>query len=97
MMKIKLFISTLLSAVGLLLFTLPASAHDGVGGDELAAADSMLILAVAFVVMTAIGIYMSWRNGEFRHPEAAKRSMLEMALADEDGDDLDKYALTEAR
>ncbi len=95
-MKHKLALSSIIALVLTLALAFPALAHDGVGGDELAASDSMLIVAVLFVLMTGIGILMSWNNGEFKNPEAIKRMMLEMALTDDDGDDLDKYALTEA-
>lgn len=95
-MKRKLSIA-LLSVVALVLvFTVPAFAHEGVGGDELASADSMLIIAMIFVLMTGLGVMWSWANGELKNPEAIKNQMLLDALLDEDGDELDKYALTEA-
>lgn len=95
-MKRKLVISTILGLLLTILMGVPALAHEGVGGDEYAAADSMLVVAVLFILMTGIGVMLSWYNGEFRNPEQIKRRMLEIALLDEDGDDLDKYALTEA-
>jgi nitrogen fixation-related uncharacterized protein len=79
----------------MLAFASPAFAHDGVGGDELAAADSMLIVAGVFVVMAGLGILWSIRNGEFRNPEGIKFNMLKTALFDEDGNDLDKYITIE--
>ena len=94
-MKRKMTISVLLVMVLLLLLSVPAFAHDGVGGDELASADSMFIVAMVFVMMTGIGIIMSWRNGEFRNPEQIKRQALEMSLL-EDGEDVSEYAITEA-
>ena len=95
-MKRKLIVA-LLSVVALvLIFTVPAFAHEGVGGDELASADSMLIVAMIFVLMTGLGVMWSWANGEMKNPEAIKNQMLLDALLDEDGDELDKYALTEA-
>lgn len=95
-MKYKVAISSFLILALLALMTLPASAHEGVGGDELAAADSMWIVAVLMVLITGIGVMFSWHNGEFRNPERIKITMLEMGLTDETGDELDKYALTEA-
>ncbi len=95
-MKRKLFIAMTLVATLVLFFAVPASAHEGVGGDELAAADSMLMIAMLFTVMTGIGILYSWHNGEFRNPEEVKRRMIELASLDEDGQDLEQYALTEA-
>src|SRR5690242_11763745 len=96
--KIKKFIAIMaLVALLLVAFATPALAHDGVGGDEYAAADVMLIFAMAFVVMGGIGIIYAWQNGEFRNPEKAKYSMLEMALVDEEGEDLEKYATTEVQ
>lgn len=90
---------TILALVALLLLTFvtPALAHEGVGGDEYAAADVMLIFALGFVVMGGIGILYAWNNGEFRNPEKAKYTMLEMSLIDENGEDLDKYATTEVQ
>ena len=72
-----------------------ASAHDGVGGDEYAAADIMLIVAMMSFLMAGLAIIWSVRNGEFRNPEDIKRRMLDLALTDEDGDDLEKYVTTE--
>lgn len=94
-MKRKLVTVLGLVLIMLLAFASPAFAHDGVGGDELAAADSMLIVAGVFVVMAGLGILWSIRNGEFRNPEAVKFSMLKTALYDEDGNDLDKYVTIE--
>jgi uncharacterized membrane protein len=94
--KRKLVISILSVAALMLVFTLPAFAHEGVGGDELASADSMLLIAMLFVLMTGLGVMWSWANGELKNPEQIKNQMLLNALLDEDGDELDKYALTEA-
>ncbi len=94
-MKRKLFFSTLTVLALLLALSVPALAHDGVGGDELASADSMFIVAMIFVMMTGIWIIFSWRNGEFRNPEQIKRQALEMSLL-EDGEDVSDYAITEA-
>ena len=73
-----------------------AFAHEGIGGDEYAAADIMLLVAMLFVLMTGIGVLMSWNNGEFKNPEQLKLMMLDLALDDEQGEDIQKYALTEA-
>lgn len=95
-MKRKVVISLLCVVTMLLIFVVPASAHEGVGGDELADADSMLIIAMIFVLMTGLGVMWSWANGELKNPEAIKNQMLLDASLDEDGDELDRYALTEA-
>lgn len=95
-MKRKVVISLLCVVAMMMIFVVPASAHEGVGGDELADADSMLIIAMIFVLMTGFGVMWSWANGELKNPEAIKSQMLLDALLDEDGDELDKYALTEA-
>ncbi|HEX2913928.1 MAG TPA: hypothetical protein VH186_24200 [Chloroflexia bacterium] len=95
-MKRKLLISSLTCLVLMLILVVPASAHEGVGGDEYAAADIMLMVAMLFAAMTGIGVMISWYNGEFRNPEQIKMQMLEMALLDDDGEDLEQYALTEA-
>ena len=94
-MKRKLLISTLSGLAMLTMLIVPAFAHDGVGGDELAAADSMFIVAMIFALMTGLMIILSWRNGEFRNPEAIKRQALEMSLL-EDDEDVSEYAITEA-
>ncbi len=95
-MKRKIVISLLCVAVMMMIFIAPASAHEGVGGDELADADSMLIVAMIFVLMTGMAVMWSWANGELKNPEAVKTQMMLDALLDEDGDELDLYALTEA-
>jgi len=96
-MKYKLFtVLALVMALTLLLVT-PALAHDGVGGDEYAAADAMWVFALAFVAMAGVGILFSFTNGEFRHPEKIKYIMLERAMVDDDGDEIDQYAITEAQ
>ncbi len=96
MTKRKVTFSTLAALALTLVLALPAFAHDGVGGDEYASADIMLVVAVGFMVFTGIMVMISWHNGEFHNPEQIKRQMLQMALTDEDGDELDQYALTEA-
>lgn len=92
-------ISVVLITVMLLLaaFATPALAHDGVGGDELAVADAMLQVAVVFFVLTGLGIIWAVRNGEFRDPEGTKIEMLNSALVDEDGQDLEKYVTVEVQ
>jgi hypothetical protein len=95
-MKRKLLISLLGVVALMLVLTVPAFAHEGVGGDELASADSMLIIAMIFVLMTGMGIMWSWANGELKNPEQIKNQMLLDALLDDDGEELDQYALTEA-
>jgi nitrogen fixation-related uncharacterized protein len=94
-MKRKLITVLGIVLVMMLAFASPVFAHDGVGGDELAAADSMLIVAGIFVVMSGLGVLWSISNGEFRNPEAAKFNMLKTALYDEDGNDLEKYVTIE--
>ncbi len=73
------------------LFAPTALAHDGVGGDEYAAADIMLVAALLFFVAGAFGIIWAINNGEFKHPEDTKRRMLELATIDEDGNDVEMY------
>jgi Zn-dependent protease with chaperone function len=96
-MKRKLLTITGLVIALTIIFVTPAFAHDGVGGDELAAADVMWVFGMAFFAMALIAILYSWHNGEFRNPEKAKYTMLEMGLLDEDGEDLDQYVTTEAQ
>ncbi len=94
-MKRKLFTALGLVVLLMVMFVTPAFAHDGVGGDELAAADSMLVVAAAFFIMAGLALLYSIRNGELRNPEGAKYEMLMAALVDEDGDDLEKYVTIE--
>jgi uncharacterized membrane protein len=91
----KLFSILVLVALLMIVFATPALAHDGVGGDELAVADSMLIVGAAFFVMSGFGLIYSIQNGEYRNPEKTKRDMLRLALRDENGEDLDKYVTVE--
>jgi hypothetical protein len=97
MKAVKTALAGILSIGLLAVVSGTALAHDGVGGDEYASADIMWIFMVAFIVMTSILMYMSWRNGEFNDPEGIKITMLQnAALDDYTGEDLEKYALTEA-
>jgi hydrogenase/urease accessory protein HupE len=94
---VKAAIASVLSIGLLVVIGGTALAHDGVGGDEYASADIMWIFMVAFIVMTSILMFMSWRNGEFNDPEGIKITMLQNAALDDiTGEDLEKYALTEA-
>ncbi len=96
-MKRKLFWILALAVALTWLFVAPALAHDGVGGDELAAADVMWVFAIGIAATGGIGLYLSFSNGEFKHPEKAKYTMLEYALVDEDGEEVDQYAETEVQ
>lgn len=91
--KISIAIITVL-ALSVLLIS-PALAHEGVGGDELASADIMLILALIFFAITSMWIIFSIKNGELRNPEAIKFQMLQVASFDDDGSDLEQYVLAE--
>ncbi len=95
-MKRKFLLSIVTVITLSLALALPVSAHDGVGGDEYAAADSMLVVAILFIAITGIGLLISYLNGEFHHPEQIKRRMIEMAVRTEMGEDVEQYALTEA-
>ncbi|NWJ45906.1 MAG: hypothetical protein HXX08_08510 [Chloroflexi bacterium] len=95
MTKRKLVTVLLLVFLMLLAFTTPAFAHENVGGDELAAADAMWIVASFFLIISGLGIIYSVQNGEFRNPEKTKRDMLRRALLDDSGEELDKYITIE--
>jgi hypothetical protein len=56
-----------------------AWAHDGLGGDELAVANWMLIGAILTVVMGLLAGVWAWRNGQFSNIEGSKYSMLELS------------------
>ena len=95
MMKRKLIaLGTLIILLGVV-FAPTALAHDGVGGDEYAAADIMLMAALFTFVAAAFAMMYSISNGEFKNPEETKRRMLELATIDEDGNDVEMYVSTE--
>jgi nitrogen fixation-related uncharacterized protein len=66
-------------SLGLALAPSPAWAHDGVGGDELAVANWMLVGAVITIVMGILAGIWAAKNGQFNNVEASKYSMLEMS------------------
>lgn len=78
----------------------PALADDRPDGSELATAAGMMIVIGLFFVVGGLGMWWSWRNGEFEEPEDIKYQMLAMAedepdywgigAHDRDADDLDE-------
>ena len=66
---------------GALLVASPSTAlaHENVGGDELAAANWMLIGAMVTIVMGLIAGFWAWRSGQFTNIEESKYRMLEIA------------------
>lgn len=56
-----------------------ASAHDNLGGDELAVANWMLVGAVVTVVIGVLWGIWAYRSGQFNNVEASKYTMLENA------------------
>ena len=93
---IKMILTATLLAFGLWFATSGhALAHEGVGGDEYAAADIMLIVAMASFLTAALAVIWSIRNGELQNPEGMKYRMLDLALTDDDGDDISRYAETD--
>src|SRR5687768_7229759 len=72
--------ATIFTTVAILLAA-PATAwaHDGLGGDELAVANWMLVGAILTVVMGILAGVWAWRNGQFNNIEASKYSMLELS------------------
>lgn len=69
------------AAAGILLALVPASAfaHDNVGGDELAAANWMLVGAILTIVLGLIWGVWAVRAGQFSNVEESKYRMLELA------------------
>jgi cbb3-type cytochrome oxidase maturation protein len=57
----------------------PALAHENVGGDELAAANWMLVGAMVTIIMGLIAGFWAWRSGQFTNIEESKYRMLEIA------------------
>jgi len=66
---------------GLLLIAAPstASAHDNLGGDELAASNWMLICALVVLVMGVLAAVWAARAGQFSNVEESKYTMLDTA------------------
>ena len=63
---------------GALLLAAPSAAlaHDELGGDELAAANWMLIAAMVTIVMGLVAAIWAWRSGQFSNIEESKYNML---------------------
>lgn len=81
-MRAKLrLMRVLIGMGGTLLITMPSSAlaHDNIGGDELAAANWMLIAALVTVVMGVLAGIWAWRSGQFSNIEESKYRMLDTA------------------
>jgi nitrogen fixation-related uncharacterized protein len=66
---------------GLLLALAPASAfaHDNLGGDELAAANWMLIGAIITIVIGLVWGVWAFNSGQFSNVEESKYRMLDLA------------------
>ncbi len=87
-MKAKLLLMRLLLGLsGGLLAAAPtvAFAHENVGGDELAAANWMLIGAFVVALMGVLAGLWAWSTGQFSNVEESKYKMLDTA---EDFDDI---------
>jgi amino acid permease len=94
-MKRKISLALIGAILLTLLLIVPALAHENVGGDELAGADIMLVIALVFFTMTGIFIIFSVQNGELRNPEGIKYQMLQVASFDEQGQDLEDFVLVD--
>lgn len=81
-MKTKLRLMRILIGLsGLMLMMAPgtASAHENLGGDELAVANWMLVGAMLTVVMGILAGVWAAKSGQFSNIEASKYSMLDTA------------------
>ena len=78
--KIKLT-RFLIALSGALFILVPAtaSAHDNLGGDELAATDWMLIAALVVATMAIIAGIWGFTSGQFNNIEKSKYTMLDYA------------------
>ncbi len=56
--------------------TAPALADDRPDGAENATAGSMMIVIMAAFAIAGLGLYWSWKNGEYNEPEEIKYQML---------------------
>ena len=81
-MKPKLLtMRILLLLAGFMLVAAPSSAfaHENVGGDELAAANWMLIGAFIVALTGILAGFWAWRSGQFTNVEDSKYEMLNTA------------------
>ena len=81
-MKAKLlFMRMMLVLAGGLLAAAPSAAfaHENVGGDELAAANWMLVGAFVVALMGVLAGIWAWRAGQFTNIEESKYRMLDTA------------------
>ena len=81
-MKAKLLLMKMLFGLAGLMLTLApttAFAHDNIGGDELAAANWMLIGAFVVALTGILGGIWAWRTGQFTNVEESKYTMLDTA------------------
>ena len=81
-MKLKLRLIRILFALGVFMLVMApstASAHDNLGGDELAVANWMLIAAIVTIVIAALAGLWAYKSGQFSNVEESKYSMLDRA------------------
>lgn len=74
----------ILLTLGMLMFALipsGASAHDNLGGDELAMSSAMLIGAIIVTAMALVAGIWAWQAGQFTNMEESKFRML--AISDD--------------
>ncbi|HYO50917.1 MAG TPA: cbb3-type cytochrome oxidase assembly protein CcoS [Chloroflexia bacterium] len=79
-MRSRIKLMKVLFGVGaFLLVTAPsqAFAHDNLGGDELAAANWMLVGALVTILMGVVAGYWAIRAGQFNNVEESKYTMLD--------------------
>jgi cbb3-type cytochrome oxidase subunit 3 len=77
--KLRRLIAITAWAAGLLLATAaPALADDRPDGAEMATASSMMVVIAVFFILSVLGIWFAWSNGEFHEPEEVKYHMLAM-------------------
>jgi len=81
-MKTKLRLMRIMFALGAFLAVMApssASAHDNLGGDELAVANWMLIAAMVTIVIGALAGLWAFKAGQFNNIEESNYSMLDTA------------------
>lgn len=79
-MRSRIKLMKVLFGVGaFLLVTAPSTAfaHDNLGGDELAAANWMLVGALVTILMGVVAGYWAIRAGQFNNVEESKYTMLD--------------------
>lgn len=81
-LRIGIVPTRILLTIAIVMFALhpsSASAHDNLGGDELAMSSAMLIGAIIVTAMALVAGIWAWQAGQFNNIEESKFTMLAIA------------------